>query len=100
MLAIPLISAECEYMFSSAKYLFTDPRNRLKADIIKANKCLKSWFRRPQVKAFKKGVNPNIDKQYKEEEAAAKSETDTVGNTVGNSTGNTVGNITGDAEVN
>ena len=72
-------------MFSSAKYLITDPRNRLKADIIEVNECLKSWFRRPQVKAFVKGVDPNIDKQYKEEAAAkatikgkARAEDDTV----------------------
>ena len=47
MLAIPLMSAECERVFSSAKHLLTNPRNRLKADIIKANECLKSWFGRP-----------------------------------------------------
>ena len=70
MLTIPLISAECERVFSSAKHLFTDPRNRLKADIIEANKCLKSWFGQPQAKAFAQGVDPDVDEQYKEEAAA------------------------------
>lgn len=74
MLAIPLMSAECERVFSSAKHLITDPRNRLKADIIEANECLKSWFGRPQAKAFVKGVDPDVDEQY-EEEAAAKAAT-------------------------
>jgi len=44
MLAIPMMSAECERVFSSAKYLITDSRNRLKPDIIEANECLKHWF--------------------------------------------------------
>ena len=70
MLAIPLMSAECERVFSSAKHLLTDPRNRLKADIIEANECLKSWFGRPQAKAFAQGVDPDVDEQYKEDAAA------------------------------
>ena len=70
MLAIPLMSAKCERVFSSAKYLITDFYNHLKANIIKVNKCLKSWFGRPQAKAFKLGVNPDVNKQYKEEAAA------------------------------
>jgi hypothetical protein len=45
------------------------PNYRPKADIIKVNKCLKSWFGCPQAKAFTKGVDPNINKQYKEEAA-------------------------------
>ena len=52
MLAIPLISAKCERVFSSVKHLITDSRNRLKADIVEANECLKSWFGRPKAKAF------------------------------------------------
>jgi len=67
MLAILLISAKCKRIFSSAKYLVTNSRNRLKADIIEANECLKSWFGRPEAKAFAKGINPNINKQYEEE---------------------------------
>jgi len=70
MLAIPLISAECERVFSFAKHLVTDTHNRLKADIIKANECLKSWYGRPKPKAFEKGVNPNIDDLYKEKATA------------------------------
>jgi hypothetical protein len=67
MLAIPLISAKCERVFSSAKHLITDSRNRLKADIIKANKCLKSWFGRPEPGAFNKGDDSDIDEQEGEE---------------------------------
>jgi hAT family C-terminal dimerisation region len=41
MLALPVSSAECERVFSSAKLLIT---NRcLKPDIIEANECLKAW---------------------------------------------------------
>jgi hypothetical protein len=82
MLAIPLISAKYKRVFSLAKHLLTNPRNCLKADIVEANKCLKSWFGRPQAKAFAKGVNPNVDKQYKEEataKAAAKEEGKAIG---------------------
>ena len=47
MLAIPMMSAECERVFSSAKHLLTDARNRLNPDIIEANECLKYWFGKP-----------------------------------------------------
>lgn len=52
MLAIPLMSAECERVFSSAKHLLIDARNRLLPDIIEANECLKSWFEPPRPGAF------------------------------------------------
>ena len=45
MLALPVSSAECERVFSSAKLLITDRRSRLKPDIIEANECLKAWLR-------------------------------------------------------
>jgi len=48
MLAIPMMSAECERVFSSAKHLITDARNRLNPDIIEANECLKAWFDEPK----------------------------------------------------
>ena len=47
MLAIPMMSAECERVFSSAKHLITDSRNWLNPDIIKASKYLKHWFGKP-----------------------------------------------------
>ena len=68
MLAIPLISAKCKRIFSSAKHLITNFYNCLKADIIEANECFKSWFGRPEAKAFAKGVDPDVDEQYKEED--------------------------------
>jgi hypothetical protein len=48
MLAIPMMSAECERIFSSAKHLITDSRNRLNPEIIEANECLKHWFGKPE----------------------------------------------------
>src|SRR5207248_11676842 len=48
MLALPATSAECERIFSSAKLLITASRNRLNADIIEANECLKAWFGKPE----------------------------------------------------
>jgi hypothetical protein len=48
MLAIPMMSAECERVFSSAKHLLTDTRNRLNPDIIEANECLRHWFGKPE----------------------------------------------------
>ena len=44
MLAIPIMSAECERVFSSAKHLLTDTCNRLNPNIIEANECLKHQF--------------------------------------------------------
>ena len=67
-MAIPLISAKYKRVFSSAKYLITNSRNCLKADIIKVNKCLKLWFRRLEPGAFNKGNDSNINKQEGEEE--------------------------------
>ena len=87
MLAIPLISAKCERVFSSVKHLITDSYNCLKADIIKANECLKSWFRRLKAKAFQQGVNPNVDNLYKKE-AAAKATTKAATKKDSNLTGN------------
>lgn len=72
MLAIPLMSAECERIFSSAKHLITDSRNRLKADIIEANECLRSWFGPPHAKAFAKGEDSD-DEQH-EDTAAGKAD--------------------------
>src|SRR6266568_2367438 len=87
MLVIPLMSAKCERVFSSAKHLVTDSRNRLKADIIKANKCLKSWYGRPKPKAFERGIDPDVDDLYEEEiavkaaaRAAAKKDSNAQGN--------------------
>jgi hypothetical protein len=48
MLAILMMSAECERVFSSVKHLLTDARNRLNPDIIEANECLKHWFDKPK----------------------------------------------------
>jgi hAT family C-terminal dimerisation region len=43
-LAIPVISAECERVFSSAGKMITPERNRLGDEIIEAGKCLKAWW--------------------------------------------------------
>jgi hypothetical protein len=43
MLSIPLMSSECERIFSAAGYLVTPRRNHMKEDIIEATTCLRSW---------------------------------------------------------
>jgi hypothetical protein len=43
MLSIPLMSAECERVFSAAGYLINGRRNHLKEDIIEATNRLRSW---------------------------------------------------------
>jgi hypothetical protein len=45
LFAMPGMSSECERSFSSAKRLITDDRYSLKADIIEADQCVKSWFK-------------------------------------------------------
>ena len=87
MLAILLISAKYKKVFSFIKYLVTNTYNYLKANIIKANKCLKSQYGRLKPKAFKQGINPNVDDLYKEEatakaaaKAAAKKDSNAQGN--------------------
>jgi hAT family C-terminal dimerisation region len=49
MLALPVSSAECERIFSSAKLLITASRNRLSPDTIEANECLRAWFKQEKV---------------------------------------------------
>ena len=87
MLAIPLISAKYKRVFSSAKHLVTNTYNRLKANIIEANECLKSWYGRLKLKAFEQGVDPDVDDLYEEEatakaaaKAAAKKDSNAQGN--------------------
>jgi len=43
LMSIPAMSDEPERVFSSAKLLISDRRNRLGDDIIQASECLKSW---------------------------------------------------------
>jgi hypothetical protein len=43
LLSIPAMAAECERVFSSAKILISDRRNRLKDDIVEANECIRYW---------------------------------------------------------
>lgn len=45
LFAMPGMSSECERAFSAAKRVITDDRYRLKPDIIKADLCLKNWFK-------------------------------------------------------
>jgi hypothetical protein len=44
VLSMPGMSAECERVFSQAKRMVTDERFNLRADIIEAEQCLKSWL--------------------------------------------------------
>ncbi len=45
LFSIPMMSAECERVFSSAKTLITDRRNGLKEDIIEACNWPPEWFK-------------------------------------------------------
>jgi hypothetical protein len=45
LMRIPAMSDEPERLFSSAKLLICDQRNRLGDDIIDASECLKSWVK-------------------------------------------------------
>ncbi|KYG40740.1 hypothetical protein M433DRAFT_31056, partial [Acidomyces richmondensis BFW] len=45
LFAIPGMSAECERAFSQTKKMVTEERYNLKADVIEADQCLKSWLR-------------------------------------------------------
>lgn len=44
MASIPLMSSECERVFSQGKLLITGQRHRLKVDIIEATQCLRAWL--------------------------------------------------------
>lgn len=44
MAAIPLMSAECERVFSAAKLFITDRRARMKPIVIEAYACLRHWL--------------------------------------------------------
>jgi hypothetical protein len=43
-LAIPVISAECERIFSNTGKIVTPERNRLGDNIIETGECLKAWW--------------------------------------------------------
>jgi hypothetical protein len=45
ILSIPAMSADPERLFSSAKLLIRDLRNKLGIDIIEAFECLESWYK-------------------------------------------------------
>jgi hAT family C-terminal dimerisation region len=50
ILSIPAMSADPERLFSSAKHLLSDLRNKLGMDIVEAFECLKSWYRLQKIK--------------------------------------------------
>jgi hypothetical protein len=45
LLSIPLISVECERVFSTAKKFVTDERNRLKKNILETIICLRALYK-------------------------------------------------------
>jgi hypothetical protein len=51
ILSIPAMSADPERLFSSAKHLITDLRNKLGIDIVEAFECLKSWYKLQRFKS-------------------------------------------------
>lgn len=76
MLAIPMMSAECERVFSSAKYLITDSRNRLNPDTIEASECLKHWFGKPEEKKDQESQS-EASKEMPEAETIKEDKSDT-----------------------
>jgi hAT family C-terminal dimerisation region len=46
LLCCPVMSAECERVFSGAKLLISPNRNRLADDTIEAAECLRIWWMR------------------------------------------------------
>jgi hypothetical protein len=50
MVSVPISSAECERIFSSAKLLVTSSRNRLRPDVLEASECLRNWLKKPNSK--------------------------------------------------
>jgi non-ribosomal peptide synthetase component F len=50
LLSIPLMSAECERVFSVTKRFIPSDRNRLKDDVIEAMSCLKHWYKADHAK--------------------------------------------------
>jgi len=65
MLSIPMMSAECERVFSSAKLLISDTRNRLSVDIIEANECLKAWYGRPKEETTDVDIRQELGKEIR-----------------------------------
>jgi len=45
ILSIPAMTSEVERVFSGAKLMITDTRNRLKPDIIEACECYHAWMK-------------------------------------------------------
>jgi hypothetical protein len=65
MLSIPMMSAECERAFSSAKLLIPDTRNRLSVDIIEANESLKGWYGRPKEDTTDVDIRQELGKEIR-----------------------------------
>ena len=52
LLSIPAMADECERVFSNAKILITDRRNKLTVDSIESNECLRAWYTLPILKGL------------------------------------------------
>ena len=61
------MSTKCKRVFSFTKHLVINVYNYLKADIIKANKCLKFQYGCLRPKAFKQSIDFDVNNLYKEE---------------------------------
>lgn len=72
MASIPVMSAECERIFSSAKILLSDQRARMKPILIEAYECLRHWMLGDNQKLFNRDPPINekeYTKQQQQEEA-------------------------------
>jgi hypothetical protein len=58
---VPPISDKYERLFSGCKILLKDYRSRLRMDIVKANKCLRHSYGRPQKGVFDNQVVGEVE---------------------------------------
>jgi hypothetical protein len=68
ILLIPAMLADLERLFSSAKLVITDLRNRLGMGIIKAFECLKSWYKLNVWQGDSKWLEDIVGVEHGEEE--------------------------------
>jgi hypothetical protein len=69
-LAIPVMSAECERIFSSTKKLITPERNSLHEQIIEASECSKNWWDQGLIQQQPSGSEDDSDDCQLEDEGS------------------------------
>jgi hypothetical protein len=64
LFSAPAMSSECERVFSQAKKLVTDERNRLAADTIEACECQKNWLRHGIIRCKPASIPNPVDQPH------------------------------------